>query len=269
LSNATVPEEENNNVSDSLNDVSCASATACSAVGSYTTGSAAQLSGAEVGEYYNGMTWTATQLSPPIDSGVGDSVACAGTGCVGSGEFDSSFGNIEPQESGTWATAIASPSTTNNGSELEAASCAPATATPSCVLVGTDYPAGSSSATDPLIDSGSGTSYSEDTVPVPSTAHPNGMTVLQGVSCAAAGSCGAIGYYSATDELNGRDDGLIEIDGSSGWTATEAPNPPDVYDPLALSSISCVANWGCAIVGRYQSTADNVVPDIVMTPLGS
>jgi hypothetical protein len=266
------PEEDNETeIVDELYQVSCTTGPSCTAVGEYTTGSGPGLMTVGVGETLCSGSWTPTQLPPTADEGYDKVVSCASGDCAAAGEYDTSAAYIQTEVGVDWSSSddITAPQpTTFTGAGLDAASCATSA---SCVLVGEAYnPA--ATATYGLIDSGSGTSYIGSAAPVP-TNTTGGSAMLTAVSCPAAGSCGAVGYYRGTDDSGSYGDDLMEIEttasGVSTWTPSEVPLPSVGAGAVSLSAVSCVASWGCVAVGNYtpSGTGTNVDGELVLSPL--
>ena len=82
---------------------------------------------------------------------------------------------------------------------------------------------------------------------------------MNGVSCAAVGSCVAVGAYN---DSNGADYGLIDSLSSGSWAGSAATEPstngyglaPATVSNASLSSISCPSATWCVAVGSYQDT---------------
>jgi hypothetical protein len=205
-------------------------------------------------------------------------VSCAGNNCTSTGFYGSTplAPQIHTEVSGVWSPAdaiIAPQPTTANGAQVNAVSCA---TSDSCVVVGTaNNPGNGSAGSYALIDSGGGASYTGVAAPLPSDGVATGVTVLSAVSCPATGSCGAVGFYKGTDEVNSFPDSLLEIATTSGgtttWTPTEVPVPPGNASgaPGNLNSVSCVAGWGCVATGDYTPDGGGATEngEIVTAPL--
>jgi hypothetical protein len=269
-SNADPEESNGTEIQDILYDVSCTSATNCAAVGEYTVGSGPTLSTEGFADTLTNSGWAATQLAPTDEGGYDKAVSCGGDICVGTGEYNSSNSEIQTEAAGVWdpSDALVAPQpTTFAGTELYATDC---TSDSSCVLVGDAYYP--SSGTYSLIDTGSGTSYSDLAAPVPNNAKTSTpRSALSAVSCAAPGSCMAVGYYSGTDVNSLYYDSLLETEtttqGTSTWTPSEAPIPTGSDNPGTLSAVSCVASWGCVSIGVISPTGSNAAGEIVTAPL--
>ena len=169
--------------------MSCASASACIAVGSYSNGT----TGVTLAERWNGTTWSIEHTPNP-------------TGASGSG--------------------------------LSGVSCASASA---CTAVGS-YDGGT------LAERWNGTKWTSEHTPNPAPASPTGASenLLDGVWCASASPCTAVGYYST---------GSTEVTLAARWNGTTwspelPPNPTGASDSV-LSSLSCALASACTAVGSY------------------
>jgi len=123
----------------------------------------------------------------------------------------------------------------------------------SCVAVG-HY---TSQAPDivPLVESLSGGTWTAMAPPVTGLNPPAGNlgVHLTKVSCAAAGSCVAIGNY---DIGNGFQTAIETLSGDS-WTASTAPAPAADND-VELQALSCPPAGSCVAVGSYTDTSNSV-----------
>jgi hypothetical protein len=171
----------------SLDGVSCSSATSCVAVGASTSGVEQTLT-----ELWDGTTWT---VVPSPNEGTGDNVlqavSCsASNACTAVGYAIDGSGMRQPLteswDGAAW-TITASLSGGPNGSELNGVSC---TSGSTCVAIGTYL--SSKYIDDTLIESWDGTAWSV----VPSANAPGGNSILLGVSATASGSWDAAGYVS-------------------------------------------------------------------------
>jgi hypothetical protein len=139
-----------------------------------------------------------------------------------------------------------SPNATVPGGELEAASCASAAA---CQAVGSYLDA--SAVTAPLAEAWNGTSWKQHTVHIPAGST---LTELDGVSCATASSCEAVGLYehgSSAAEI-----GLAEAWNGTSWSVQSVPSPAGAAD-VSLSAVSCPAANLCEAVGYYENSSDS------------
>ncbi|MGD0394683.1 MAG: hypothetical protein ABSC41_18820, partial [Acidimicrobiales bacterium] len=171
-----------------LDAVSCSSATACTAVGTYQSSYGAEVT---LGEVWNGTSWTVQATANPSGASYSDlyAVSCtSATACTAVGGSGNSSGTSETLAevwNGTsWAVQTTpNPSGAVFGSELDAVSCRSAIA---CTAVGAYQ--GSSSASEMLAEVRNGTSWAMQTTPNPSGATDSD---LDAVSCGSAAACTA------------------------------------------------------------------------------
>ncbi len=165
-------------------------------------------------------------------------VACPGSSCMAVGGRSPTAGHgggtLAERWNGTKWSVVTSPNPSgSDGARLNAISC---TSTNSCVAVG-QYNNSAHTATLPTAEKWNGSKWSVLTVPAPS-----GTTnaALDGVSCASATSCQAVGS-SADNTL------------AEGWNGTkwsiEPSLSPKPSKPEVLSGVACVPASGCWAVG--------------------
>lgn len=119
----------------SFNDVSCASATSCTAVGVYTTGSGISRT---LAEHWNGSKW-AIQATPsgPTDAELTGVSCISATSCTAAGFYSTSSGTLltlaEHWNGTTWSIQAALNPSGSPDAQLEGISCTSAT---SCTAAG-------------------------------------------------------------------------------------------------------------------------------------
>ncbi len=217
-----------------LSDVSCVSATACTAVGSRRVNGLDKT----LIESWNGTTWSVVpSRNPSANNDRLGGVSClSATACTAVGSYDSGLltrGLIESWNGTRWSK-VFSP---RRGfwDVLGSVSCASATA---CIAVGI-YAGGSEHTS---IESWNGTSWS--VVPSPSRPGPE----LTRVSCGSAAACTAVGTYhpgggSHTKTL------IMSLDGTS-WSVVPSPSPGPGFN--RLDGVSCVSAAACTAVGTQD-----------------
>jgi hypothetical protein len=106
-----------------------------------------------------------------------------------------------------------------------------------------------------LIETLSGGTWTAAEAPVPADQSIWAPTAnLVALTCAAEGSCVAVGNY----QLDGPGIGLIETLSDGTWTPTEAVAPPDFTQwNTALTAVACASSASCVAVGTYSSTNDH------------
>lgn len=230
-----------------LNAVSCTSATACTAVGSYTDSAGSST----LAEVWNGTTWKLQ--STPNPSGASSSelsgVSCRSAGaCTAVGDYDnSSHTDLTLAEAwnGTSWTIKSTPNPSGaSASALDGVSC---TATSSCTAVGYTID-GAGTVTSALAEALSGSTWTIQSTPSPSGAS---QTTLSGVSCTSASACTATGNYQ---NGSGTDLTLAEAWNGTSWTTQSTPNPSGSFESF-LSGIVCRSESACTAVGTYFNTS--------------
>src|SRR5213594_2470128 len=85
---------------------------------------------------------------------------------------------------------------------------------------------------------------------VASPTSPTTDSGLNGVSCASASSCIAVGFYL---DGSGFSRTLIEKWDGTSWTAASSPNASSASN--SLSGVSCASAGSCTAVGSYDTGA--------------
>jgi hypothetical protein len=235
-----------------LADVSCTSATSCMAVGSAedTSGKPAYIT---LAEQWNGSTWSVLSTpTPPNPGGGGElsGVSCASsTDCVAVGEtlvFDTSGGFlishplVESWDGSAW-TIVTTPKLAHTGAVLNGVAC---TAASSCMAVGSE--GGVKDDTEfTFAQSWNGTAWTIASTPAPKT--PGG-TALNRISCTAADSCMAAGYYGYNNGT-GTSVTLTESWNGKSWHRLSTPTPGSSG---LLAGVSCAAASSCTSVGWHS-----------------
>jgi hypothetical protein len=193
-------------IASSLYGVSCSSATACAAVGTYINSSNTEVTLAEV---WNGISWTlqATPNPPGAIYSYLEAVSCrSATACTAVGFYDNSSGTevtlAEVWNGSSW-TVQATPNPSGAiSSSLYGVSCSSATA---CTAVG--FYDNNSGTEVTLAEVWKGTSWTVQAPPNPKGATDSGLEAL---SCSSATACTAVGFY---DNSSGTDVTLAESEG--------------------------------------------------------
>jgi hypothetical protein len=244
----------------SLSDVSCPSAGWCVADGSFAAGNAA---GGLIETLSQG-TWSATAAPslPHSDDALLGDVSCAVAGsCVTVGSVNGPGnvyeGLIETLSGGTW-TPTPAPLPANaavgSGSALGEVDCP---ADGSCVALGTTDVNGTESGEE--VETLSEGSWSSAEAPLPGDANADPDLSLEGLACAAVGSCVAIGNYL---NASGGLEGFMESLTQGSWSATTEPLPAGASPssgPTTLIELTCPAVGSCVAVGSYtDANGDNL-----------
>ena len=222
--------------------VSCASPTACTAVGSFTdsTGRIVPLA-----ERLDGTSWSVQSVPNPAGAGYSllSGVSCtSATACTAVGSSSASFNSdgvtlAERWDGTSWSIQATPNPEGANGSALNGVSCTSATA---CIAVGSI--ANSSFRNVALAESWNGTSWSIQTTPQPSGAigsNFNGVSCISGTACTAVGTFGTSGGGGGT---------LAERWNGTSWSIQTSPNPTGT-DAFDLSAVSCASTTACTAVG--------------------
>ncbi|MGH2861009.1 MAG: fibronectin type III domain-containing protein [Solirubrobacteraceae bacterium] len=256
--------------------VACPAAGDCVGVGYYNDLSANHQA---LIESENGGVWTPSEVpasSLPSSDGSSPqpeltSVACpVAFNCVATDAFDESTsdeqGLIDSETSGSWTPSVA-PLTglslfSNPGVEVTPVACP---AVDACVGVG-NY-GDKNDSLEGLIETQSAAGWSASEALWPSDTDAASFAPdFYDLSCATAGSCAAVGFYT---DSNGDQQGLLESDSGGSWSATEldlsnlgpgAGEPPAANPQASGYAVSCPAAGDCTAVGNYEDDADSYVP---------
>jgi hypothetical protein len=228
-----------------LNGGSCASASACTAVGDYGNGTTSDVT---LAEGWNGTTWS---IEPTPNPTGGSNVILSGVSCtsasactaVGDSYNGTTTVTLAERWNGTKWSIQSTPNPTGASFILmTSVSCTSASA---CTAVG-DYSKGTA-AQVPLAERWNGTKWSIQHPPNPAGSQGS---ALASVSCASASACTAVGDYN-----NGTTDvTLAERWNGTAWSIQSAPNPTGGSNVI-LSGVSCASAGACTAVGDYAKGA--------------
>jgi hypothetical protein len=188
-------------------------------------------------------------------------VACTGVGsCVAVDAYDDSGGNeqglIDVESGGVWTPSRAplagvQPVFSNPGVEVADVSCPAAGA---CVGIGSYVSANTFE--QGLIETQSGSGWSAAPMPLPAGSVPSSSPNFYDISCASAGNCAAVGYYT---DAGGNQQGLLETENGGVWQSAQEADLASLQpagNPLAaVSDVSCGAAGRCTAVGSYENAA--------------
>ncbi len=229
--------------------VSCASKTACTAVGSVTdrAGTAVPLA-----ERWNGSRWAIQRTPAPARASGSDvsylgGVSCASTrDCTAVGYSGNSLGTagmmlVQRWNGTSWATQRPAQPADARASFLSGVSCAQPM---SCTATGFFISGADTGVT--LAERWNGTDWA-----IQPTATPTGATYAQlmDVSCASTRSCTAVGFFS---DLTGIQVMLAERWNAADW-ATESTLYPDGARYVQLLGVSCASPRTCSAVGFFNN----------------
>jgi hypothetical protein len=162
--------------------------------------------------------------------------SCAAVGYVAAGGLKT----LAETWNGTAWSIVASPNR-RAVSNLAGVSCLSAT---DCTAVGASLPNKDSKQYRTLIETWNGTAWS--LAPSPNPSRGKGYDVLEGVSCASASFCAAVGFHGKSPTTKA----LIETWNGSAWSV--APTP-EQGSKSSLSGVSCLSASSCTAVGGYSS----------------
>ena len=228
--------------------ISCASADACTAVGTYTIDSGLQTLLAEI---WNGKIWSQTSTPTIINyedyaaNAVFEGVSCeSATSCEAVGW--SNFADGDPDEPNytlaalwngtTWTvqSTLNASSPTDGENDLSSVSC---TGTSYCAAVGWTLNGEGTQVPATLAEVWNGTSWA-----IQSTPELSGTTSLSGVSCTSTTACTAVGTADGQ--------ALLETWNGTSWTQQSTPYPSGAT-ASSLSGVSCTSATSCSAVGTY------------------
>jgi hypothetical protein len=219
-----------------LRSVSCASASACTAVGRSDNGGGASVTLAEA---WNGSTWTLQTTTNPNGNGELMSASCtAASSCFAAGDYAGSgatLGLVERWNGTTWSVAATLDPSASTATYLQGVSC---TTSSSCTAAG--YYVNASGSEVPLEVELTAKAWQLLAIPSPSGAAD---AELSGLSCATATRCSAVGYYA---DSQGATYTLAE--GGGSWVILPSPNPSGAAGST-LNGVSCASVKACVAVG--------------------
>ncbi len=223
--------------------VSCTAAYACTASG-YSRGATG--AAAVLAERWNGTGWRVQPAPRPagaLGSELGAVSCTSARACTAVGGYLTS-GDILVTLAEAWnGTTWASQATPNPAhaiaSELEGVSC---TSHGTCATAG--FQAGRSGFKIPLAEGWNGSVWAIHATPPPTGAR---TSELQGVSCASATACTAVGFYDNTSRTSAS---LAEAWNGSAWAIQRALSPAGAIGS-SLNAVSCAAPDACIAVGGY------------------
>ena len=258
-----------------VNDVSCWAIDNCIAVGTYMLTSGQYMT---MSLLLSAGTWSATSVSPPSNASTTPdpsltTVACDPSGtCAAFGTYiptGDSIGEAElaTNAGGSWSSAEAPVPSGSSNSPNESVSAAACLSTGTCMAVGKYVDVHGFFQAVVLQQSSNG--WSATAVPIPgedTTQQP--WVSINALACPAIGSCIADGTF---ENNQNQTFGAFLQQTSLGWTAQQAPLPPDwapgtPFVSLGPNSLSCAAVGDCTAVGSYNTEAstDTLIGDAGM-----
>jgi hypothetical protein len=223
------------------------------------------------------LRWSAARASLPADAtGVSGQyaqlvdVSCPDVAyCVAVGSDRTSGagtvyeGFVETLSDGSWTpTAIPDVSSSKGYAALIGVSCP---ARGNCVIIGI---LNTTAATqDPVIETLAGGRWVPVKPPLPADADTTKSATLNDVTCPAAGTCLATGWYSVQ---GGFVNAYVDTLANGAWTAARVPLPSDAAQgvPAATlpatfaAAVACPQAGSCVVTGQYQDDNGQVGPFI-------
>ncbi|MGH3158240.1 MAG: hypothetical protein ACRDNF_16920 [Streptosporangiaceae bacterium] len=223
-----------------LDSVSCTGARSCMAVGSDSL-----RRGQALAVHWNGSTWTSKYLANAHTITL-NAVSCAAAdSCTAVGYGPGEQALAEYWNGSRWAVQP-TPTPAGSASELEAVSCP---AADSCTATGFIEDPGGPLA---LADHWNGSTWTIQPTPAPAG---ESEVWLNGVSCASADSCTAVGKAANA----GQGASLAEYWNGSTWAIQPVPVPVGAEDS-GLAGVSCASADSCFAVGGYDNSSYNSLP---------
>jgi hypothetical protein len=244
----------------SLYSVSCTSAGACTAVGTYNvkSGSQAQVAFAE---RWNGKAWAIQKLADVATVTSLSWVSCpTATGCEAVGGYTSNAGAqlplAESWNGKAWTAQKAPAPAGSGGAQFSGVSCTSAAA---CTATGTAF----GEPGNTLAERWNGKSWQIQTTPNPPNAGASASDpALVSVSCVSARSCYAVGDYSPDTVLAS----FAETWNGSAWSL-QATTAPAGAISTSLSAVTCGTSR-CTAVGDYSGSGQVQVTLAIGRPVG-
>jgi hypothetical protein len=235
------PINPSGSIGSDLSGVSCASSTYCDAIGSYEFLVGSQSEFATFVENWNGSTWSMQTVPDPTTSNLNSIWCGSATSCVAVGNGPS--GTLAEVWNGSAWTIESTPTPTGETRVfLLSVDCTSGT---QCMSVGSYY---TSKGHEYLFsETLSGTTWTLKSMP-----HPSGATMnqLNGVSCASATDCVAVGYYLSPSYT-----GLAEYWNGTKW-AIEATPLNSGESGAYFGGVSCTSATSCFATGDDTDSND-------------
>jgi hypothetical protein len=237
-------------VSSQLSGVSCASSTACTAVGSYTNTAGTEVTLAESGPGF----WFAQKPPNPKEAvrshllGVSctSAEACMAVGYYDKGAFNSQLTLAERWNGKEWTIQETPNPTEIKGVQLNGVSC---TSSEACTAVGYyTFLVGEREHSATLAERWNGKVWTIQEPPNPKEAR---FSNLSGISCTSSEVCTAVGSYTNAEDTISYT--LAERWNGKVWTIQETPNPTGAKTG-DLSGVSCASSEACTAIGWYTNS---------------
>jgi D-alanine-D-alanine ligase-like ATP-grasp enzyme len=244
--------------STAVDSVSCASAGNCTAGGTYNDSRGNQH--AFVISQVGGKWGTAKTVAATLDTRNGGellSVSCAAAGTCGAGGTyaDADLGQafVVSQVRGKWGTAEEVPGTASLNTGGNAAVYSVSCASAGNCSAGGDYADNGQFQTQAFVVSQVGGRWgTAEEIPGTATLNTGGNAQVTSVSCAAAGTCSAGGFYHSN---SGEQAFVVSQVGGKWGTAKTVAAALNTGATAAVLSLSCARAGTCSAGGLYYSSS--------------
>jgi hypothetical protein len=235
-----------------LNDVSCTSESACTAVGYYAAGVSGGPQTA-FAEAWNGTRWSIQATPKPAGALASDlfAVSCtSASACTAVGDYNSRSATLAFAErwDGTSWTIQATPNPSTTFADLSGVSCTSASA---CTAVG-GYD-NSAHTTLAFAEGWNGMRWTIQVTPSPADAP---YSFLRSVSCTSAQACTAVGDRGAATSNSLT---LAERWDGTSWSIQTTPNPA-IDAATQLFGVSCSSAGACSAIGYHRNNVGAALP---------
>lgn len=227
--------------------VSCASARACTAVGSYLSAAGKPLA---LVETWNGLRWSVQKTPVPAGAGATQfaAVSCtSASACTAVGSFFPSGGTSQALaqrwDGSRWRIQAAPKPAGRPGAGLTGVSCTSASA---CTSVG--YSITTTGYLFSLAERWAGAGWTIQATPGPAGAN---ASAFFGVSCTSSTACTAAGAF----DRRGPDQAFADVLKGGTWSVRSIPRPAG-EQVSELNGISCTVRRGCAAVGNWLGASE-------------
>ncbi len=245
-----------------LDSIACASASACTAVGSYRDEAGNRQGMLVTG---HGNSWTATRSPLPASATVPGAMLSAvtcplTTECVAVGSFSADAQGFMVSGTGTAWTAAQIPPPSRAAASTTAFRSIACFSASSCVAVGSYT--GTSGSSQGLLVIRDGSKLTTVTAPLPPGSAPRQGkpgAQLASVACPSASICVSVGRYTDT----AGDAQILLLTGYTSWRPFRAPVPGNATTvgsqaqgalaPPVLAAVACPAVSACVAVGSYPA----------------
>lgn len=225
---------------DTLAGITCTTSDSCIAVGKNQVGASQETqSWSWAGE----SGWSLLSM-PSVSEGALNGIGCSeSSACTAVGtQSGTSAGSLAERWNGTSWTVQTTPNPSGSSeATFNGVACPTSTF---CLGVG-KYRT-SSNPLNALAETWNGTSWSLQTLPLPTGTTWNWLT---GVSCSSASFCMAVGNYKLS---TGNYHPLVEKWNGTSWTV-QTPSEPSGATQTSLSAVSCTGTTNCIAVGNYNT----------------